>query len=151
MGTKLIAQNKKARHDYFIEDAYEAGIALTGTEVKSIRAGKMQLKDSYVNYHEGELFVIGMHISPYEHGNIFNVDPTRSRKLLLHRRQIDKIFGLMQRQGYTVVPLSCYLKNGLVKLEIAMARGKKLYDKRETDAKKTAQRDMQRAMRERNR
>lgn len=150
MGIKIIAQNKKAFHDYYIEDKYEAGISLKGTEVKSIRAGKINLKDSYINYIDGEMYVIGMHISPYEHGNIFNQDPTRSRKLLLHKKQIEKIFGIMQRQGYTVVPVKCYLKDGLVKLEIALARGKKLYDKRDVEAKRSADRDIQRAVREHN-
>lgn len=151
MGIKQIAQNKKAYHDYFIEDKYEAGIELSGTEVKSIRMGKVNIKDSYINYRNGEMFIFGMHISPYEKGNIFNKDPIRTRRLLLHKREINKIFGLMQRQGYTVVPTSCYFKDSLVKVEIALAKGKKLYDKRDTEAKKSADRDMSRALRERNR
>ena len=149
MGVKVIAQNKKAYHDYFIEDKFEAGIELSGTEVKSVRMGKVNIKDSYVTYNKGEMFILGMHISPYEKGNIFNKDPLRTRKLLLHRREINKIFGLMQRQGYTVVPVSCYFKGSLVKVEIALAKGKKLYDKRDTEAKKSADRDMSRALRER--
>ena len=151
MGIKQITQNKKAYHDYFIEDKYEAGIELSGTEVKSIRMGKVNIKDSYINYRNGEMFIFGMHISPYEKGNIFNKDPIRTRRLLLHKREINKIFGLMQRQGYTVVPTSCYFKDSLVKVEIALAKGKKLYDKRDTEAKKSADRDMSRALRERNR
>ena len=151
MGIKQIAQNKKAYHDYFIEDKYEAGIELSGTEVKSIRMGKVNIKDSYINYRNGEMFIFGMHISPYEKGNISNKDPIRTRRLLLHKREINKIFGLMQRQGYTVVPTSCYFKDSLVKVEIALAKGKKLYDKRDTEAKKSADRDMSRALRERNR
>lgn len=151
MGIKQIAQNKKAYHDYFIEDKYEAGIELSGTEVKSMRMGKVNIKDSYINYRNGEMFIFGMHISPYEKGNIFNKDPIRTRRLLLHKREINKIFGLMQRQGYTVVPTSCYFKDSLVKVEIALAKGKKLYDKRDTEAKKSADRDMSRALRERNR
>lgn len=151
MGIKIIAQNKKAYHDYFIEDKFEAGIELSGTEVKSVRMGKVNIKDSYVTYNKGEIFILGMHISPYEKGNIFNKDPLRTRRLLLHRREINKIFGLMQRQGYTVVPTSCYFKNSLVKVEIALAKGKKLYDKRDAEAKKSAERDMSRALRERSR
>lgn len=151
MGVKTIAQNKKAYHEYFIEDKFEAGIALSGTEVKSIRMGKVNIKESYVNYNKGEMFIYGMHISPYEKGNIFNKDPMRTRKLLLHRREINKIFGLMQRQGYTVIPVSCYFKNSIVKIEIALAKGKKLYDKRATEAKKNASRDMERALKERSR
>lgn len=151
MGVKTIAQNKKAYHEYFIEDKFEAGIALSGTEVKSIRMGKVNIKESYVNYNKGEMFIYGMHISPYEKGNIFNKDPMRTRKLLLHKREINKIFGLMQRQGYTVIPVSCYFKNSIVKIEIALAKGKKLYDKRATEAKKNASRDMERALKERSR
>lgn len=151
MGIKTIAQNKKAYHEYFIEDKFEAGIALSGTEVKSIRMGKVNIKESYVNYNKGEMFIYGMHISPYEKGNIFNKDPMRTRKLLLHKREINKIFGLMQRQGYTVIPVSCYFKNSIVKIEIALAKGKKLYDKRATEAKKNASRDMERALKERSR
>lgn len=150
MGIKVIAQNKKAFHDYFIEDKFEAGIELFGTEVKSVRMGKVNIKDSYITFNKDELFILGMHISPYEKGNIFNKDPLRTRKLLLHRKEINKIHGLMQRQGYTVVPTSCYFKDSLVKVEIALAKGKKLYDKRDVEAKRSADRDISRALRERN-
>jgi SsrA-binding protein len=142
-GTKLIASNKKARHEYFIEDTIEAGIVLTGTEVKSIRQGKVNIKESYASIENGEVFITGMHISPYEQGNIYNVDPVRKRKLLLHRREIRKLIGETQQKGFTLVPLSIYLKDGLVKVEIALAKGKKLYDKRQTMAKKDAERRIQ--------
>jgi SsrA-binding protein len=142
-GTKLIASNKKARHAYFIEDTIEAGIVLTGTEVKSIRQGKVNIKESYASIENGEVFITGMHISPYEQGNIYNVDPVRKRKLLLHRREIRKLIGETQQKGFTLVPLSIYLKDGLVKVEIALAKGKKLYDKRQTMAKKDAERRIQ--------
>lgn len=145
----MIAQNKKAYHDYFVEDTYEAGIALTGTEVKSIRAGKINLKDSYVSCKTGEAFVIGMHISPYEQGNIFNRDPLRQRKLLLHKREIHKLIGLTQQQGYALIPIKLYFKGSHVKLEIGLCRGKKNYDKRDAAAAKDAKRNMDRAMRER--
>lgn len=129
-GVKVVAKNKKARHDFFIEDTYEAGIALAGTEVKSIRLGKVNLRDSYAQVKGGEVFVQNMHISPYEKGNIFNRDPLRPRKLLLHKREIAKLGGLTAQKGYSLVPLSLYLKNGKVKLELGVAQGKKLYDKR---------------------
>ncbi|MBC7088188.1 MAG: SsrA-binding protein SmpB [Tissierellales bacterium] len=137
---KLVASNKKARHDYFIEDTIEAGIVLTGTEVKSIRQGKVNIKDSYANIENGEVFLYNMHISPYEQGNIYNVDPLRVRKLLLNRREIRKLIGMTTIKGYTLVPLSLYFKNGKVKVELAIAKGKKLYDKRETIAKRDAER-----------
>ena len=146
---KVIAQNKKARHDYFIEETYEAGIVLTGTEVKSIRLGKVNLKDSYADVKGGEVFLHNMHISPYEKGNIFNKDPLRSRKLLLHKREINKLIGYTQQKGLTLVPLNIYLKRGLVKVELAVARGKKLYDKREDAARRDARREIERAFRER--
>lgn len=150
-GTKLIAQNKKARHDYFIEDTLETGIVLSGTEVKSVRLGKVNLKDSHAAVHKGDMYVYGMHISPYEQGNIFNKDPLRVRRLLLHRKEIDKLYGLVKQDGYALVPLQVYLRNGRVKLELALAKGKKNYDKRETAAIKAAARDIDRAMKERSR
>lgn len=148
-GIKTIAQNKKARHDYFIEDTYEAGIVLTGTEVKSIRQGKINLKDSYADIKQGEVFVNNMHISPYEKGNIFNKDPMRTRKLLLNRREINKLIGYIQQKGYSLVPLKVYLTRGKVKVELAAAKGKKLYDKREDTARRDAKREVERAFRER--
>ena len=141
---KLIANNKKAFHDYFIEDTWEAGIALVGTEVKSLRMGKCSLKESFIQIHKGEVFIYNMHISPYEKGNIFNKDPLRVRKLLLHKKEILKIFGKMKEQGITVVPLQVYFSGSLVKIEIGLAKGKKLYDKRETIAKKDQKREAQR-------
>lgn len=145
---KLIANNKKARHDYFILDTFEAGIVLTGTEIKSIRQGKVNLKESYVKISRGEAIIHGMHISPYDHGNIFNVDPLRDRKLLLHRKEILKIEQKMKEKGLTIVPLSLYInEDGRAKIEIALARGKKLYDKRDDIAKKDAARRMQRERR----
>ena len=138
---KLIANNKKARHDYFIEDTYEAGIELFGTEVKSLRMGKCSIKESFIRIEKNEVILYGMHISPYEKGNIFNKDPLRSRKLLLHRQEINKIMGKLATKGYTVVPLQVYLKGSLVKVEIALAKGKKLYDKREDIAKKDQKRE----------
>lgn len=149
-GIKPIAQNRKAFHDYYIEDRLEAGIELCGTEVKSIRQGNVNLKDSFCAYKNGEMLVHGMHVSPYEQGNIFNRDPMRARRLLLHKREINKLHARMQQDGLTVIPLSLYLKDSLVKIEIAVARGKKLYDKRDSDAKRSAQRDIDRAMKERN-
>lgn len=145
-GKKTIAQNKKAFHDYFIEDTYEAGLVLSGTEVKSLRQGRVNLKDSYASVHRGELFIYNMHISPYEMGNIFNKDPRRTRKLLMHKREIDKLYGLIKQDGYSLVPVSLYFKEGRAKLELALAKGKKLYDKREDAAKKAARRDIERAM-----
>lgn len=144
---KILAQNKKANFSYFIEDKYEAGIALTGTEVKSIRQGKANLKESYAQITNGELFLHGCHISPYEQGNIYNVDPLRVRKLLMHRREIDQLQGKINEKGYTLVPLSMYLKDGKVKLSLGLGKGKKLHDKRDTIAKKDADRRMQQAMR----
>lgn len=143
---KIIANNKKAYHDYFIEDKIEAGIELFGTEVKSIRQGSINLKDSWINIKDGEAFIMGMHISPYEKGNIFNKDPLRVRKLLLHRKEIDKLFGLVKQDGYSLIPTSLYLKGSYVKIEVALAKGKKLYDKRESEAKKSAKRDIERAI-----
>jgi SsrA-binding protein len=146
---KVVAQNKKAYHDYEIEETYEAGLVLTGTEIKSIRAGKVNLRDSYARIKNGEVFLLNMHISPYEQGNRFNHDPLRTRKLLLHKREINKLFGLTREKGYALVPLKIYLKNGLAKVDLALARGKKLYDKRETMKKRDAQREIERAFRER--
>ena len=149
-GTKGIAANKKAYHDYFIEETYECGIALAGTEVKSLRLGNCSLKESYVKNNGSEVFIYGMHISPYEKGNIFNKDPLRVRKLLMHKKEIRRLYGKVQEKGFTVVPLEIYFKDGLVKVKIALARGKKLYDKREAIAKKDAGREMERAFREKN-
>ncbi len=143
-GTKLLAQNRKARHEYFIEDRYEAGVALVGTEVKSCRMAKVNLRDSYVQVKNGEAFVQNMHISPYEKGNIFNRDPLRVRKLLLHRREINKLLGLSAQKGYTLIPLSMYLKSGKVKVEIGVCRGKHLYDKRQDLKEKAIRRDLER-------
>lgn len=144
-GVKVLAANKKARHDYFIEDTYEAGIELKGTEVKSLRAGKSNLRDSYVQIKNAEAFVCNMHISPYEKGNIFNTDPMRTRRLLLHKREILKLMGIVQQKGFTLVPLRVYLKGGRVKLEVGVARGKKLYDKREDLKEKAIRRDHERS------
>ncbi|MCB6992094.1 SsrA-binding protein SmpB [bacterium 210820-DFI.6.37] len=147
-GIKVVANNKKARHDYFIEDTYEAGIVLTGTEIKSIRQGKVNIKESYAKIEDGELIIYGMHISPYDHGNRFNVDPLRERKLLLHKREIQKLIGYTTLKGLTLVPLRMYInEKGRAKLELAVARGKKDYDKRNTIAKRDADRRMQQAMR----
>lgn len=143
-GTKQIAANRKAFHDYFIDDKYEAGISLVGTEVKSLRAGQVNLKDSYCSIKDGEIFANGIHISPYEKGNIFNRDPRRMRKLLMHKREILKLFSLVSQKGYTLVPLSLYFKDSKVKVEIGLCRGKKLYDKRDAEAEKQANRDSER-------
>ncbi|GAA4718116.1 SsrA-binding protein SmpB [Brevibacillus fulvus] len=148
-GTKTLAQNRKARHDYHIEDVYEAGIALTGTEIKSLRAGRVQLKDSFARIENGEVMLHNVHISPYEQGNRYNHEPERTRKLLLRRLEILKLIGLTREKGYSLVPLSIYLKGGWAKVELALARGKKNYDKREDLKKKDAARDIQRALRER--
>ena len=148
--TKLIAQNKKARHDYFIEDTYEAGLVLVGTEVKSIRLGKVNLRDSFANIRGGEAFVYNMHVSPYEKGNIFNRDPLRTRKLLLNRREINKIEGLISQKGFSIIPLKVYLKNGLVKMELGIARGKKLYDKRQDLKEKAIKRDIEKNFKTKN-
>ncbi|HMM32677.1 MAG TPA: SsrA-binding protein SmpB [Clostridia bacterium] len=145
-GVRRVAENRKARHEYFIEDTYECGISLVGTEVKSIRAGKVNLKDSYAQVKGGEAFIVGMHVSPYEQGNIFNRDPFRKRKLLLHKREILKLQSLTQADGYSLIPLQLYLKDGLVKMELAVAKGKKLYDKRSDMAERDAKRDMERRM-----
>ncbi len=147
---KLIANNKKAYFDYFIEDKYEAGIELFGTEVKSLRMGKCSIKESFIRIERGEVYVYGMHISPYEKGNIFNKDPLRVRKLLLHKREILKLSGEIMQKGYTLVPLSVYLKGSLVKVEIGLAKGKKLYDKRETLAKKDQRREVEKEFKVRN-
>ena len=141
---KIIAVNRKARHDYFVTETYEAGIALFGTEVKSLRRGAVNLKDSYCTLRDGEIFVTGMHISPYEQGNIFNKDPLRDKKLLMHKREILKLVGLVAREGYTLIPLSLYFSRSNVKVEIGLCKGKKLYDKRETEAKRSADRDIER-------
>lgn len=147
---KLIANNKKAFHDYFIEDKYEAGISLAGTEVKSLRMGKCSVKESFIRIENGELIIYGMHISPYEKGNIFNKDPLRPRKLLLHKYEINKIAGKITEKGFTVVPLQVYFKGSLVKVEIALARGKKLYDKRQDIAKKDMRRESEREFKVKN-
>lgn len=146
---KVMAQNRKARHDYFIEETYEAGIALKGTEVKSIRGGKINLKDGYAKVENSEIFLYNVHISPYEQGNIFNTDPMRVRKLLLHKREILKLIGYVQQKGYSLIPLRAYLKSGKVKIELAVARGKAQYDKRETIARRDADRRIQKELRER--
>ncbi|MBR3878501.1 MAG: SsrA-binding protein SmpB [Clostridia bacterium] len=147
-GIKIAAQNKKAYHDYFVEEKYEAGIELFGTEVKSIRAGSVNLKDSYCDIKDGELFVIGMHVSPYEHGNIFNRDPLRRRKLLMHKREIMKLHGLVAQKGMSLIPLSLYFKNSHVKVELGLCRGKKMYDKRDSIAERDANREIDRKMKE---
>ena len=147
---KLVANNKKAYFDYFIEDKIEAGIALHGTEVKSLRMGRCSVKEAFIRIENGEVYVYGMHISPYEKGNIFNKDPLRVRKLLLHRHEINKLSGKMQQKGYTLVPLSVYLKGSLVKVEIGLAKGKKLYDKREDMAKKDMKREAEKEFKIRN-
>jgi len=147
---KLLANNKKAYYEYFIEDKYEAGIALAGTEVKSLRGGKCSIKESFIKIENNEMFIYGMHISPYEKGNIFNKDPLRVRKLLLHKFQINKISGQLAQKGYTLVPLQVYFKGHLVKLEIGLARGKKLYDKRQDIAKKDMRRETEREFKVKN-
>ncbi len=143
-GKKIITQNKKARHDYFVEETYEAGIVLFGTEVKSIRQGSVNLKDSYCFFEKGEMYASGIHISPYEKGNIFNRDPIRHKKLLMHKKEILKLFGLVGKQGYTIVPLSVYITGSHVKIDLGLCKGKKLYDKREDEAKKQDERTAQR-------
>lgn len=147
--TKTLAQNKKAYHDYFVIESLEAGIELCGTEVKSVRKGSLNLKDSWCEVEEGEMFVRGMHISPYEQGNIFNREPVRPRKLLLHKREIRRLYSAVKQEGFTLIPLSVYLKGSLVKVQVGLCKGKKLYDKRDDMAKRVAQRDMQREMKER--
>lgn len=142
---KIIAENRKARHDYFVIETYEAGIELFGTEVKSLRAGTVNMKDSYCEIDKGEMFALGVHISPYEQGNIFNRDPLRPKKLLLHKNEIMKLTGLVSREGYTLVPISLYFKGSRVKMAVGLCKGKKLYDKRDSAAQKSAQRDIERA------
>lgn len=146
---KVLAQNKKAYHDYFIEETYEAGIVLQGTEIKSIRAGRTNLKDSYAQIKNGEVFLMGMHISPYEQGNRFNHDPLRTRKLLLHKKEINKLIGETKIAGYSLIPLKLYLKNGFAKVLLGLGKGKKNYDKRESLKQKEAKRDIERAFRDR--
>ncbi|TCP55823.1 SsrA-binding protein [Tumebacillus sp. BK434] len=146
---KVLAQNKKATHDYFIEETIEAGIVLTGTEIKSIRQGRANLKDSFARITSGEAHLMNMHISPFEQGNRHNVDPTRTRKLLMHKQQINKLFGQTREKGYALVPLKLYIKNGYCKVLIGLAKGKKNYDKRQDIANKDAKREMERALRER--
>lgn len=150
-GTKQVTANKKAWHDYFVEEKYEAGIELAGTEVKSIRQGHINLKDSYCTFKDGEIFVRGMHISPYEKGNIFNKDPLRVRRLLMHKKEIVQLLSKTKQDGYSVIPLAVYFKSSRVKLEIGLCKGKKLHDKRDDMAAKDAQRDIQRALRSKNR
>ena len=147
---KTLASNRQAYHEYFIEEKFEAGIELVGTEVKSVRMGKLNLKESWIEISGGQIFVKQMHISPYEKGNIFNKDPMRVRRLLMHRREINKLFGLVQRQGYALIPLSVYLKGSLIKVEVALAKGKKLYDKRASAAERDAKREIAREIKERN-
>ena len=147
---RIVAQNKKALHDYFVDDKYEAGIELFGTEVKSIRQGALNLKDSWCSIVEGEIFINGMHVSPYEQGNIFNRDPMRVRKLLMHKREIIKLFSLIKQDGYTLIPLSVYFSGSKVKVEIGLCKGKKLHDKRASEAERSAKRDIDRALKERN-
>lgn len=147
-GVKVVATNRKARHDYFIEDTIEAGIVLTGTEIKSVRAGRANLQDSFALIRNGEMWLVGAHISPYVHGNRENHDPTRDRKLLLHRREIDRLAGKVQERGYTLVPLRVYLRDGRAKVELGLAKGKRQYDKRETIAKRDSDREMRRAVKE---
>ena len=149
--TKTIATNRQVRHEYFVDETFEAGIALTGTEVKSLRAGTVNMKECWVDAGTGELIVKQMHISPYEKGNIFNKDPMRERKLLMHRREINRLIGLVSKQGYTLIPLSLYFKGSLVKVQLGLCRGKKPYDKRDDMAKRDAKREIERAMKERNR
>ncbi len=146
---KIIADNRKARHDYFVTETYEAGIELFGTEVKSLRAGTVNMKDSYAEIDKGELFALGIHISPYEQGNIFNKDPLRPKKLLMHKREIMKLAGLVSREGYTLVPLSLYFKGSRVKMSLGLCKGKKLYDKRDDAARRDADRAIEKAMKNR--
>ncbi len=147
---KTIAKNKKAFHDYFVEESMEAGVELCGTEVKSVRRGQVNLKDSWCSIEGGELRINGMHISPYDHGNIFNQDPTRVRRLLMHKREIMRLFGMVKQDGYALIPISVYLKGSLVKVQVGLCKGKKLYDKRADMAERAAKRDIERAMKERN-
>ena len=147
--SRIIADNRKARHDYFVEEVYEAGVELFGTEVKSLRAGSVNLKDSYCEIDGGEMFALGVHISPYDHGNIFNRDPLRPKKLLMHKREIMKLTGLISREGYTLVPLSLYFKGSYVKMAVGLCKGKKLYDKRDSIAKRESDRIIEREMKNR--
>ena len=149
-GIKIVAKNSKAYHDYFIEDKYEAGIELAGTEVKSIRAGTLNLKDAYCTVKDGELFARGLHVSPYEKGNIFNRDPMRPKRLLMHKREIMKLNARVMQEGVALIPLSLYFKDGRVKLELGLCKGKKLHDKRDSEAERQAKRDMDRIIKERN-
>ncbi len=144
-GIKIVAQNKKAYHEYFVEESYECGISLLGTEVKSIRAGRVNLKESFAMVRGNEIFIEGMHISPYEQGNLFNHDPLRAKKLLLHKNEIRKLAGLVSRQGFALIPLKIYLKNGRMKVELGVCKGKQLHDKRNTAAERDAKREMERA------
>lgn len=150
-GTKVVARNKKATHDYHIEETFEAGIVLTGTEIKSIRKGKVNLQDAYARVNKGELFVVGMHISPFEQGNRYNVDPTRTRKLLMHKKEINKLLGQIKVKGLTLIPLDLHLRDGFAKLQLALGKGKKLFDKRATAAKRDADRMIERKLKEQNR
>ena len=148
---KVVSQNKKAYHEYFVDEKFEAGLELTGTEVKSLRKGAVNLKDSFCRVDNGELLIFGMHISPYEQGNIFNRDPYRTRRLLMHKKEIMRLFGQVGQKGYALIPLSVYFKGKWAKMEIGLCRGKKLYDKREADAERSAKREMERAFKEQNR
>ena len=150
-GTKSIAVNRKARHDYFVQETYEAGIELFGTEVKSLRLGQVNLKDSWCDIQNGELFIKQMHISPYEQGNIFNRDPMRVRRLLMHKKEILKLYGTVKQTGYSLIPISLYFKDSKVKLQVGLCKGKKLYDKRADMAERSAKRDMERAIKEQRR
>ena len=150
LGIKKIADNRKAFHEYFVLERFEAGIELAGTEVKSVRAGQVNLKDCFCTVKDGELFVRGMHISPYEHGNIFNRDPVRARRLLMHKREIMRLFGIMKQQGYALIPLSVYFKGSRVKVQVGLCRGKKLYDKREEAARRDMKREAERALKAQN-
>ena len=145
---KVVALNRKASHDYFLEERYECGIALTGTEIKSVRTGKVQFKDAFISIYKGEAWIKGMHISPYKYGNIFNVDSKRVRKLLMHKKEILKLFGQSKQQGFSIIPISIYFKGSNVKVQVGLCKGKKLYDKREDMAKKSAQRTMERALKD---
>ncbi len=150
-GIKTLASNRQAYHEYFIEEKFEAGIELVGTEVKSVRAGRLNLKDSWIDIEAGQMYVKQLHISPYEQGNIFNKDPLRVRRLLMHKREINKLFGLVQREGYALIPLSVYFRGSRIKVEVALAKGKKLYDKRASNAERDAKREIARELKERNR
>ena len=150
-GIRTVAQNRKAYHDYFVEERYECGIALFGTEVKSVRLGKVNLKESWAQVRKGEIWIEGMHISPYEQGNIFNRDPLRPKKLLMHKKEINRLYGIVKQTGYSLIPISLYFKDSRVKMQIGLCKGKKLYDKREDMAKRAAKRDIERAVKQQNR